>query len=71
MGTFPKHGSSWRWGHPQLCMAWGGQLNPAVCMATAGSTQRCLAWLEWHCMNLAGGRAVWHSPRLVELTVWF
>lgn len=41
-------------GHAQPCMAWGGPLRPAVCMATAGSAQLCLAWLEWQCMNLGG-----------------
>lgn len=56
MGTFPKHGSSWRRGHPQLCMAWGGQLKPAVCMATAGSTRRCFAWLECSSVHEPGGR---------------
>lgn len=53
-GTFPKHGSGWRWGCPQLCMAWHGQLRPAGCMATAGSAQHCFAWLESQCMSLVG-----------------
>lgn len=53
-GIFPKHGSGWRWGCSQLCMAWHGQLRPAGCMATAGSAQHCFAWLESRCMSLVG-----------------
>lgn len=55
-------------GHPQLCMAWGGKLRPAVCMALAGSAQLCLAWLEWRGRGLMGRG--WHGtfPWLEELT---
>lgn len=55
-------------GHPQLCMAWGGKLRLAVCMALAGSAQLCLAWLEWRGRGLMGRG--WHGtfPWLEELT---
>lgn len=55
-------------GHPPLCMAWGRQLRPAVCMAMAGSVQVCLAWLEWRCMSPEGRGVVRHLPLLAELT---
>lgn len=46
-------------GAPQLCMAWGGQLRPAACMALAGRAQLCLAWLEWWDVGLMGRG--WHG----------
>lgn len=55
-------------GHPLLCMAWGGKLRPAVCMALTGLAQLCLAWLEWRGRGLMGRG--WHGtfPWLEELT---
>lgn len=65
MGTFPKHGSSWRWGHPQLCMAWDGWAAQTSCMhghSWFHSALLCLAGVDT-CMNLVGP-----LPWLVGLT---